>query len=297
MHNIGHGYHHRQKAITAIFFIFILCCLFHYVEVLAIRTDETFLADNFINKVLGIAVLIVCLRIFHYSWRDIGFRPDKLRYIGYGLLMGIFCFAVAYTIEYLFLLAQNLSPGFTWYISGFSLSGGLMKQTGALAFFLCILFNIINVVMEEDIFRGLFIKLGLERLTFVKANWLAAFLFGLWHLSLPVRSLIDGQMTIGEAVFMGTGYIILAALMGIKWGLWLRNTNCLWFGLSEHFFNNTISNVLHVASASGYDEMQIVRILIAQMLSLTITLIINRRAKMGALILSPGEPGKPMEKI
>lgn len=58
-------------------------------------------------------------------------------------------------------------------------------------------------------------------------------------------------MTIREAVFMGIGYMILAALMGIKWGLWLRNTKCLWFGLSEHFFNNTISNVLHVASASG----------------------------------------------
>jgi hypothetical protein len=52
--------------------------------------------------------------------------------------------------------------------------------------------------------------------------------------------------------------------MGVKWGLWLQNTKCLWFGLSEHFFSNTIGHLLHVGSLSGHDEMQIARIVVAQ---------------------------------
>lgn len=268
-----------KKPVAAMLAVFALCCLLHYFEVLVIRTDETFLADNFINKALGIIILAICLKWFHYSWKGIGFRADKLKYLGYGFAVGAVCFAVAYTAEYLTLYFQDLSPGFEWYVSGFSLSGEIVKQTGILAFCLCILFNIINVVMEEGVFRGLFITLGLEKFSFVKANWFAALLFGLWHLSLPIRSFIDGQMSVGEAAVLGIGYVILAALMGVKWGLWLRNTQCLWFGLAEHFFNNTIGNLLHMTSLTGHDEMQIVRILIAQMLSLGITLAINHRTK------------------
>lgn len=279
MDNKGYKYNKIQKPIATMILIFILCCIFHYIEVLAIRTDETFFADCFINKVVGIVILAISIKLLHYSWHSIGFQIDKIKYIGYGLAVGVLCFTVAYAAEYLILYFQNLTPAFDWYISGFSLTGDVVKQTGFLSFFLCILFNIINVIMEEGIFRGLFIKLGTEKLSFVKANWLAALLFGLWHLSLPVRSVIDGQMSFGEGLLMGGGYVILAALMGIKWGLWLQNTKCLWFGISEHFFNNTIGNVLHVSSVIGYDELQIVRILIAQMLSLGITLIINKRVK------------------
>lgn len=268
-----------RKPMTAILGIFVLCSLVHNFEVLVIKTDQTFFADNFINKVFGIIVLAFCLRIFHLSWRDIGFRTDKLKYLVYGFIFGILCFTAAYGIEYFLLQSQNLAPKFEFFVNGFSLSGEVVKQTGIIAFSLCIVLNIVNVVMEEGIFRGLFIKLALVKTTFVRANWGAAILFGLWHLSMPIYSLINNQMSFGEAAVLGIGYVILATIMGIKWGLWLRNTQCLWFGLSEHFFNNTIGNVLHVTTTSGIDEMQLTRILVAQMLSLAITLVINQRMK------------------
>jgi membrane protease YdiL (CAAX protease family) len=259
--------------------IFLICAAFHYVETLFIRTDESFLADNFINKTIGIIVLLVALRIFNYPLRAIGFQKDKRHILLAGLSTGLLCFTVAYSLEYLILSLQGQAPTFEWYVSGFSLTGEVVKQVGFVAYFLCVVFNIINVVMEEGIFRGLFIRLGLEKYNFTKANWYAAFLFGIWHLSMPVKSIVDGQMQFGEAAIMGIGYIILAMIMGVKWGLWFRNTECLWFGIAEHFFNNTIANLLHVASVDGHDEMQIVRIIIAQMLSLIITLIINHRTK------------------
>jgi membrane protease YdiL (CAAX protease family) len=268
-----------KRPFTLEFVIFIICAVFHYVEVLIIRTDETFLADNFINKVIGIAILLLVLRLLNYSLVSTGFRKDKLRYLLFGFAMGLFCFALSYGLEFSILSIQKQSPFLEYYVSGFSLTGEIVKQTGLLVFFLCMLFNIINVIMEEGIFRGLFVRLGMEKYGFTKANWFAAFLFGTWHLSLPVRSVIDGQMRIVEAAGMGIGYVIISMIMGIKWGLWLRNTGCLWFGVAEHFFNNTIGNLIHVVSNDGHDELQIVRIIFAQMLSLIITLVINRKMK------------------
>jgi membrane protease YdiL (CAAX protease family) len=256
-----------------------ICAVFHYIETLFIRTEETFLADNFINKAIGIIVLLFALKIFNYSLNGIGFRKDKVKYLFFGFLTGLLCFSAAYGLEFLILSSQGQAPMLEIYVSGFSLTGEIVKQAGFIMYSLCVIFNIINVLMEEGIFRGLFIRLGTGKYSFTKANWFAAFLFGIWHLSMPVKSVADGQMQFTEAVIMGAGYVVLAMIMGVKWGLWLRNTNCLWFGAAEHFFNNTISNILHIASVGGDDEMQIIRIIFAQMLSLIITLIINSREK------------------
>ena len=45
------------------------------------------------------------------------------------------------------------------------------------------------------------------------------------------------------------------------------------------FFNNTIGNLLHVVTANGADEMQIIRILLAQAISMTIVIIIYNKRK------------------
>ena len=70
--------------------------------------------------------------------------------------------------------------------------------------------------MEEGIFRGLFIKIFSESKSFMQANFIAAFLFGIWHIVMPVRSYVDGEMSFAAMVLMGIGYIILAGVMGIK---------------------------------------------------------------------------------
>lgn len=163
-----------------IFLIFLLCLIPHYIEVLYLRTEESFLADNFINKIIGIIILITALKLLHYSWSYIGFRKDKINYLFIGILVGFFCYLIAYGIEYTILMLQNQSPVFEIYVSGFSLTGNLLKQTGLTTYFSCVLFNIINVIMEEGIFRGLFIRLGEEKISFTKANCFAAFFFGLW---------------------------------------------------------------------------------------------------------------------
>ena len=44
-------------------------------------------------------------------------------------------------------------------------------------------------------------------------------------------------MSFAAMVLMGIGYIILAGIMGIKWGLLYRITGNIWAGLGDHLFN------------------------------------------------------------
>ena len=78
---------------------------------------------------------------------------------------------------------------------------------------LCILSNVINVWMEEGVFRGLFIKTLSETKPFMQANFIAALLFGIWHIIMPVRNFINGEMSFATMVLLGIGYIILAGIM------------------------------------------------------------------------------------
>ncbi|MCR5728441.1 MAG: hypothetical protein K6G24_13365 [Lachnospiraceae bacterium] len=72
----------------------------------------------------------------------------------------------------------------------------------------------------------------------------------------------------GVFLGFGIGYIILAGMMGIKWALLYRMTGSLYSGMADHFFNNCIAtNLLHVTTESGTDEMMIIRVMIAQLLS------------------------------
>ena len=77
---------------------------------------------------------------------------------------------------------------------------------------------------------------------------------------------------------MSVGYILLAGIMGVKWGLLYRMTGSLWAGLGDHLMNNTVAtNMLHVVSQSGADELQIVRVFAAQLISFLIVLALYRR--------------------
>ena len=110
----------------------------------------------------------------------------------------------------------------------------------------------------------------------MQANFIAAFLFGIWHIVMPVRSYVNDEMSFAAMLLMAIGYIVLAGIMGIKWGLLYRITGNLWAGLGDHLFNNTVAtNMLHIVSLKGADELQIVRIMAAQIISVAVVLVIH----------------------
>ena len=274
----------KKKPILNCFIIFTICLIARVIEYFVIRTDESILSENFLHKVFGIILLWTILYYAKLKWRDIGFNTkDVFSGIGKGLLFGFICCVFAYAIEGLILYNKNHSFKLSFYATGFSLNNEMNQQTGIIFIFLCIIFNIINVWMEEGIFRDLFTKI-LEDISYNTSLFLIAFLFGIWHLVMPFRDYMEGKSSISNLLVMGIGYVILAGMMSIKWSLLYRMTGSLWIGLGDHLFNNVISNLLHVVSNNEVDNVQIVRILIWQILSFVIVLIIYKKWKREKLI-------------
>ena len=249
--------------------IFIICLIVHAAEVFFIRTDETVFAECFINKIFGIILLFVLLKIWKRKWRDIGFKasrllPDCLK----GLIICAVFYTLGFAAEFITLYAQGNPGHMEFFVTGFSLTGDVTKQTGVGFVLMCIGFNVINVWMEEGLFRGFYITYLKEKIGMKGALFIAALLFGLWHLVTPLRSLTDGQMSLPEFAVMSIGYVVLSALMGIKWGLLFEHSGSVWIGLADHFFNNcVVTNLLHVVTETGVDEYQIMRVLIGELTS------------------------------
>ncbi len=270
------GRNTKYKSDSLCIAIFMLCLSARLVEYFLIKTDRTAIGENVLHKVAGIIILALALKRVNLTWSDIGFqRNGFVSSILKGLLLGSVCFAISYWLELTISALQGNPAYFEIYISSFSLTGSQIKNTDFVFFLLCVVFNVINVWMEEGIFRGLFIKIFSESKPFMQANFIAAFLFGIWHIVMPVRSYMNDEMSFAAMVLMGIGYIILAGIMGIKWGLLYHMTGNIWTGLGDHLLNNTVAtNMLHVVSLNGADELQIVRIMVAQIISFVFVLII-----------------------
>lgn len=142
---------------------------------------------------------------------------------------------------------------------------------------MCIGFNVINVWMEEGLFRGFYITYIGKNHSEKIALYVAALLFGLWHLVTPFRSLLDGEMNAGVFLIMSIGYIVLSGMMGIKWGLLYQFSGTIWIGLADHFFNNcVVTNLLHVVTNNGVDDLQIIRVMIGELTSFIAVVIYSK---------------------
>jgi hypothetical protein len=109
---------------------------------------------------------------------------------------------------------------------------------------------------------------------------LQALLFGIWHVVTPVHNLFDGDIDLVGCIALSIGYIILAGIMGVKWALLYSMTGSLYAGMADHFFNNCVAtNLLHLSTESGTDELMIVRVLIAQLLSFGIIMLLFWKRK------------------
>ena len=266
----------KNKPYAACWILFAILIAVHGFEAIVLRMDETVLGENFINKVFGIVLVFVVLGMLKWAPKDIGFTAKNfLRNTGIGFLFAIVSFAVAYSVEVIILKSQGQSVSFGIFTTGFSLTGETTVHTGIGFILMCIFFNIINVVMEEGTFRGLFFNIVNVKKPMKTALLFQALLFGIWHVVTPLHNLIDGDINVLSFIALSIGYIILAGLMGIKWGLMYKMTGSLYAGMADHFFNNCIAtNLLHITTEEGIDDMMIVRVMIAQILSFAAVLAI-----------------------
>lgn len=270
-----------SSVIIKIAVLFCFCSIVEYIEFLFIRTDQTIIADNIGTKLFCILAIVVMLKYSKLSFADIGFRTKKIiKSILSGLALGVITFGISYFVEILILRSQGHSVSLKFFVSNFALTGAATQVTATFAaLFICIAVNIINVFAEEGLFRGIILRLGTDHFGFSIANWIQAVLFGLWHLVMVVIGVYDGLMNIPTAIVMSIGYVVLAGILGLEWGICVSISGTLWVGMAEHFFNNFIGNTLHVVTENGTDELQIARIVLSNILSLVMVLIVNRRIK------------------
>lgn len=133
--------------------------------------------------------------------------------------------------------------------------------------------------MEEGIFRGLFIRMLENGCTFLKAAFISSILFGFWHIAAPFRSLLDGEISGTGMILSAIMLILTTGITGVKFCLLTKITGSLWMAMADHFLNNTIINLLHITTSSGADEMQVIRISIAQTVSFLIVLFIYIKSR------------------
>ena len=269
----------RKNTVLSCWIIFAILIVVHAFEAIVLRMDETFFGENFINKLFGLIVVFLVLRSINWKWSDIGFTKTRfVKNTGIGLLIAICSFIISYSTEIIILKRLGHDIGFGIFTTGFSLTGVATVHTGIGFILMCVFFNLINVIMEEGSFRGLFYHIAVIDHSSKFALLFQALLFGTWHIVTPLHNLIDGDISIGAFIALGIGYIILAGMMGIKWELLYRMTGSLYAGMADHFFNNCIAtNLLHVTTESGVDEMMIIRLAIAQLLSFTVVLLVSKK--------------------
>ena len=264
----------KRKALSVVLIIYLICFMFRILEYFILRTDQTFWSEAFIHKLIGIAVLFVVIKHFDFTFKEIGFTKSKtILYILKGLAFGLVIFVLAYSAEILVLALHGNFKTLALYVSAYSVDGNIGHQTALVFFVFCIIGNIINVVMEEGMFRGLFPKLLEHKYTFIISAVIASVLFGMWHIMAPIRDYYDGTMSMSGFIANSVMLVITSALVGFKFAMITKLTGNLYMAMGDHFVNNTIVNILHVISTSGTDELMILRISIAQSVSFIIVLI------------------------
>lgn len=264
---------HQKRILSGVIFIYLLCFLFRFMEYFLLRTDETVLGEAFVHKLIGIVILFMAVRYYQFKFAQIGFTKNKIwQDLTGGLAFGFAVFIPAYFVEILLAVMQGRFEGLSLYVSAYSVTGTIGNQTGLFFFAICIVGNVVNVLMEEGIFRGLFQKILERKYAFGLSAVIASGLFGLWHIMAPVRSYFDGTMSYQGFVANAVMLAVTSALVGFKFALMTKVTGSLYMAMGHHFINNAIVNMLHVVTNTGTDELMVVRISIAQSVSFVIIL-------------------------
>lgn len=269
----------KEKILSTVLLIYLLCFLCRILEYFLLRTDQTILGEAFVHKLAGIVILCAAAKTYGFTAQETGFLKTRaLSNLLKGLLLGLSVYVLAYLVEMILLARQGKSTALGLYVSAYAVVGNIGKQTALIFFIICIVGNIINVIMEEGLFRGLFPNILEQKYSFIKAALISSFLFGMWHIMAPIRNYYDGTMSLGGLTANMVMLVLTSSLVGFELAML---TGSLYMAMGNHFVNNTIVNILHVISDTGADELMFVRISIAQSTSFVFVLlwyIISARA-------------------
>jgi membrane protease YdiL (CAAX protease family) len=236
-----------KHPILVMIILYFLSWVLKIIDSFIFRLDEL-LGEAILTKALGLLLVAVYVWACGRKLSDIGFHT---RGLGTVLLITVVGFGVLYSLGYLTqLLILRLSGTDAGLLLSAvdpktGLSGGLLFGGWLLAA------NLVNSAMEEGLFRGTMTRHFLIRFSGWGAILFQASLFALWHLSWPVRHLLDGTATLGEAGFEALTLLLGTFISGVVYGYFFLKTDNLWGSFLAHTINNGIFNVLFIRTSLG----------------------------------------------
>jgi membrane protease YdiL (CAAX protease family) len=111
--------------------------------------------------------------------------------------------------------------------------------------------NFVNSAMEEGLFRGAMLRHFRRKLPFWGAALLGAGYFSIWHITGPLRNLMDGKADLGGAAFEAFVILLATFVAGIVYGYLYLKTDNLWAPFLAHTLNNSVFNVLFIRTSAG----------------------------------------------
>jgi membrane protease YdiL (CAAX protease family) len=236
-----------KRPVLVSFALYILAWVIKYLDTFLFRLDEL-IGEAFLTKSLGFILVVVYVWVCGRKLRDIGFHSRNLGKVLLTALAGFgFLYAIAFVTQLLLLRSSGEDARFV--LSAVDPRTGM---SGGLLFGIwLVVANLVNSAMEDGLFRGVMIRLLLVRFSGWGAIILQAALFSLWHVSWPLRRLLDGQAALGEAAFEAFGLLLATLISGIVYGYFYYKTDNLWGAFVGHTINNSIFNVLFIQTSAG----------------------------------------------
>jgi membrane protease YdiL (CAAX protease family) len=239
--------------------LLLLAVIFKILDNFVLRLDEV-LGELIFSKSIGFLLVVIYLWAVGKSLTAIG---QHSRAVGKALVMGAIGVApalvVSYGLQFGVLVGAGKEPALV--LTAIDPRTGMMGGMG-FALFL-IVGNFVNSFMEEGLFRGVMLRHFRASLSFWRANFLQAALFGLWHLNWSIKQLMTGQTDLGGAAFQGIMLVLGAGVYGFAMGYLYLKTDNLWAPWLMHTINNSVLNMVHIRTIEGLDsDMMLLQVML-----------------------------------
>ena len=272
-----------QKPIFTGIILLLIALSFRLIDIFVLRLDER-LGEIILSKALGFCLVVGFVWVIGKQLSAIGFHGRR---VGESLLIGtvitVLPLIIAYAVEWTVLQQMGQDPKFL--LAAIDPKAGV---TGGWLFALWLVVgNFVNSFMEEGLFRGVLLNLNRIRLSFAKANWLQAGLFGAWHLVWVVKWIQTGIVSTPSEIGLGVVANFLPQIcLGLVWGYAYLKTDNLWTVWLAHTLTNTTLNLLHVATLDAMDpgmSMRMTTFSIVSLLTMFLIRYLGQRRKMPEL--------------
>ena len=234
--------------------LLLIAVIFKIIDTFVLRLDEL-LGEIILSKSIGFLLVIAYLWAVGKSVTAIGLHG---RSVGKALIIGATGVALvlilSYGTQFSLLVGAGKQPALA--LTAIDPKSGM---EGSLLFALFLIVgNFINSFMEEGLFRGVMLRHFRASLSFWRANFLQAALFGLWHLNWPIKQFITGQTDLSGASFQAIMLLLATGIFGFAMGYLYLKTDNLWAPWLVHTINNSVLNMVHIRTIEGLDSDMVV---------------------------------------